>query len=509
MIGILWWLACFLLLVVVAAAVWVLSFEVRSYLAMKRIEKQGAKAVYVPFTGIGKYLAGDPKDNDQMKMLRDLVEANKDRDIITLNHPDKISSLSLLLKDELLREFFVKESEVANKVEAVENHYFGFLFKSGHVAKEERAIYAKWFSYENLKVISEKAHQMAFEGLLEVGRSLPQPSGWNVIDLKQPLMKVNLRIMNTLLLGDIDLPGVDLSALDRMVEEYCKLNSACLVHKWNMLSRGFLHRHNLLATTRAANRLLVPLSKMVWDIYQHRKAQGFRTFPNILDLLIQHNDNLEREHKPAMPKEEIISHIILMKFAAEHTTMDTFLSGLVNLCKNPQLVRRLDKAVGQVCKGDLRGAVVKFEDASENTEIEQFRREILRKHGGAPLPLWRVITKETCIGKYRFKPGDGIGYVCSLMSTVSKHFDQPDVFDPDRMSKKNVESLQRSAFVPYGMGGRICLGKAQADLMIDVLLVSFFRVFECESDPACSERVTWTVGYGYQNPTLKVKPRFN
>lgn len=509
MIELLWWLALFLLLVVVAAAVWVLSFEVRSYLGMKRLEKQGAKAVYVPFAGIGKYLRGNPADSDQMQMFRDLLEENKEQDMLTFNHPDKVTSLSILLKDELLREFFVKESEVARKVEAIENHYFGFLFKSGHAAKEERAIYAKWFSYENLKAVSEKAHGLAFQGLLQVGRELPQQQGWNIIDLKKQLMKVNLQIMNALLLGEVDLPGADLAALDHMVEEYCKLNSACLAHKWNLLSRGFLHRHNLLATTRAANKILGPLSELAWAIYQHRKSQGPRSFPNILDLLIQHNDSLEKEKKAPMPKEEIVSHIILMKFAAEHTTMDTFLSGLVSICKNPQLVQRLDKAVERVCKGDRRGAVVRFEDASEDTEIVQFRKEILRKHGGAPFPLWRVFTKETCIGKYRFKPGDGVGYVCSLMSTISKHFENPDVFDPDRMAQKKVEALQKSALVPYGMGGRICLGKAQADLMIDVLLVSFFRVFECERDPGCSEKLTWTVGYGYQNPTLKVKPRYN
>ncbi len=498
-----------LLLVVVAAVVWVAFFEAQSYLAMKRLEKQGAKAVYVPFRGIGKYLAGDPKDPDQMKLLRDLVEEHRDRDMLTFNHPDKVSSLSILLKDELLREFFVKESEVAHKVVAVENHHFGFLFKSGQAAKADRAIYAKWFSYENLKLVSEKAHALVFEGLLEVGRSLPRPQDWNLLDLKQPLMQVNLRIMNSLLLGEVDLPGLDLSQLDRLVEDYCKLNSACLAHQWNLLSRGFLHRHNLLASTRAANRLLQPLSELVWRVYRHRKAQGPRPTPNILDLLIEHNASLERQGQPPMAREEIVSHIILMKFAAEHTTMDTFLSGLVAVSQNPQLVQRLDKAVDQVCQGDLHGAVVGFEAASENPEVVRFRKEILRKHGGAPLPLWRVFTKETCIGKYRFKPGDGVGYLCSLMSTVSKHFDQPEVFDPDRMGQDKLQQLQRSAFVPYGMGSRICLGKSQADLMIDVFLVSFFRAFECQADPNCSPKTAWTVGLGYVHPTVKVKPRFN
>ena len=510
MIGILWWLCEWMLYLVLGFLVWRLSFEVQSYLGIKRLEKQGAKALYVPFVGITKYLAGDPKDKDQMNMFRKLLEDNKDEDMITFNHPDKVKTLSFLLKDDLLREFFSKESEISNKFFVVDNFPFGFLLKPHAEARADRSIFTPFFSFENLKLVTEKANHIIFEGMLQIARELQNQSDWNTVDLKNKFKQLHYKTMNALLLGDI---GMSESLADRfntLVEHVNILMAVSMGNYWNLFFKGFLHRHNLLPTTRRANKLLPELSKIILDLYEKRRKEGPKADLNLLDLLIRHNEELIKQGKPPMPDADIVHHISAFKFGSEQTSMETILSGIVSIAHNPANVARIQKAVAEVCNGRKLDTVVPFADFYDNPEVLMFRREVLRKDGAAPFAgAWRKITKETKIGKYRFKPGDAIGYTCTLMSTISKHFDSPHVFDPDRMEPKKFQALKKSALVPYGMGIRTCIGKDMADLLIDVYLFNFFRVFDCAEDPNLRMDARWTVGYGLLHPTLKVKPRFN
>ncbi|MDP9137188.1 MAG: cytochrome P450, partial [Pseudomonadota bacterium] len=60
----------------------------------------------------------------------------------------------------------------------------------------------------------------------------------------------------------------------------------------------------------------------------------------------------------------------------------------------------------------------------------------------------------------------------------TKLWDRPDVFDPDRFSDPESKESQRSAYIPFSAGPRVCLGASfamQEGMLILAYLARHFR----------------------------------
>ena len=86
--------------------------------------------------------------------------------------------------------------------------------------------------------------------------------------------------------------------------------------------------------------------------------------------------------------------------------------------------------------------------------------ETLRLHAPAP------INTRICTEAYQFpgsslvvRPGDLVVYSISAIHKDEKYFPDPLKFDPDRFSKENTARMNPYAYMPFGSGPRMCLGK--------------------------------------------------
>jgi cytochrome P450 len=59
-------------------------------------------------------------------------------------------------------------------------------------------------------------------------------------------------------------------------------------------------------------------------------------------------------------------------------------------------------------------------------------------------------------------------------------WDQPDAFDPSRFLGESRERIDRFAYIPFGAGPRVCIGKAFAMQEGIILLAHFLRAFRFE-----------------------------
>ncbi|KAL0930690.1 cytochrome P450 [Colletotrichum truncatum] len=183
---------------------------------------------------------------------------------------------------------------------------------------------------------------------------------------------------------------------------------------------------------------------------------------------------------------------------AGHLVLDHFESssvlsaGFYFLMTNPESMKKL--------QNELRETFKSYDDINEdvlkdlpwlNATIE----EIIRIHTNVPYGLPRVSPGYTIDGHYIAK-----GVVvssCAYATTHSeRYFSQPYVFKPERwLPKTHVEydnafdNDERSAFRPFSIGSRSCLGQAMAYVLLRAIFAKLCWKFDW--DLVNKESVNW------------------
>jgi cytochrome P450 len=62
----------------------------------------------------------------------------------------------------------------------------------------------------------------------------------------------------------------------------------------------------------------------------------------------------------------------------------------------------------------------------------------------------------------------------------------PDAFDPERFSPGRAQGIGPGAYVPFGRGARICIGRRFGELEVKAIAVALLQRFEVELAPAQS-----------------------
>lgn len=114
-----------------------------------------------------------------------------------------------------------------------------------------------------------------------------------------------------------------------------------------------------------------------------------------------------------------------------------------------------------------------------------FMKETLRLYPTAPF-LARTLDHELILSNYRIPAGTPIVFSLFTTSRMSKYFEQPLEFLPERWFRHNIDVAEcpirrtnSSASLPFGIGRRMCLGKRMAELQMFLLLASFASEFDC------------------------------
>lgn len=57
-------------------------------------------------------------------------------------------------------------------------------------------------------------------------------------------------------------------------------------------------------------------------------------------------------------------------------------------------------------------------------------------------------------------------------------YPNPEVFDPDRFTPQQIESRHSMAFLPFGEGGRSCIGREFGKIMVKLTIIELLRRFK-------------------------------
>jgi cytochrome P450 len=180
----------------------------------------------------------------------------------------------------------------------------------------------------------------------------------------------------------------------------------------------------------------------------------------------------------AFTREELIDQLGVLFLAGHETSASALTWVFYILAARPELVARLRAEITDVAGEEEIG----FEHTKRLTFIRNVFRETLRLYPPITF-LPRVANQATRIGDWPVKRGALIMVAPWTLHRHAAYWRNPDAFDADRFLPEREPELTPGAYIPFGIGPRICAGAAFATIEAVLLIARLFRRFDFRIEP--------------------------
>ena len=115
-----------------------------------------------------------------------------------------------------------------------------------------------------------------------------------------------------------------------------------------------------------------------------------------------------------------------------------------------------------------------------------------------PVPgISRQSIAEDKIGNINIAPNTKVEVSMYVTHRHPEFWDDPEKFDPDRFSAKNLENRIPFTYFPFGGGDRACIGGDMAMLELQLIMTMIIQRFKIEISQNFKT---------YPHPTISLKP---
>ena len=175
----------------------------------------------------------------------------------------------------------------------------------------------------------------------------------------------------------------------------------------------------------------------------------------------------------AFTREELVDQLGVLFLAGHETSASALTWVFFILAVRPDWVARLRQEVAEVA-GD---GPIGFEHTRHLPTVRNIFRETLRLYPPITF-LPRVAMAATQLGTYRVKRGALVMVAPWVLHRHERYWRDPNVFDPDRFLPEREGEMTPGAFIPFGLGPRVCAGAAFATTEAVLLIARLFRAFD-------------------------------
>src|SRR3954451_13645025 len=217
------------------------------------------------------------------------------------------------------------------------------------------------------------------------------------------------------------------------------------------------------------------LDEIVFGEIARRRARPDSGRRDVLSLLVAARGAAGEEFSDR----EIRDQAMTLMFAGHDTSTSTLTFMLHELARHPEVTRRLQEEQDRV----LGGATPTAEQLErEMPYLDMVLDEVLRLYP----PAW--IGPRRAIREYGFGghtvPRDAYVNYCSWAShRLPEFFPEPEAFIPERFARERKAALPRGAYVPFGGGSRICIGKRFGQTVVKLVATRLLQRLRFEALP--------------------------
>jgi cytochrome P450 len=199
--------------------------------------------------------------------------------------------------------------------------------------------------------------------------------------------------------------------------------------------------------------------------------------PDLLDLLLKARDP---ESGRTMTDEEVTKNLITFITAGHETTSVALTWTLWLLAKDQATQQRLyDEVVSVVGQGAGQRAIG-AEEIDRLNFCRQVLQEAMRLFPPAPAisrfaKTAMTLGAKSVPGRLDVGAGARVHIPIYALHRNARLWPNPNAFDPDRFAPEFAKNYSRYAFMPFGGGGRICIGAGFAMIEAVAILATLVR----------------------------------
>jgi cytochrome P450 len=220
------------------------------------------------------------------------------------------------------------------------------------------------------------------------------------------------------------------------------------------------------------------LDAIVYDEIARRRVTPHEGATDILSSLVEARDDAGRP----FTDREIRDQVVTLLFAGHDTSTSTIAFLLYELARHPAELAVLHDEQDRVLQGGPPSAAQMHADLPA---LDMAVDETLRLYP----PAWvgaRYAVEDFEFHGSSVPAGAYVNYSSWASHRLPHVFPDPDAFIPARFARERKAALPRGAYVPFGAGSRICIGKRFGQLMvktISTLLLQRYRLDLADPGP--------------------------
>lgn len=226
-------------------------------------------------------------------------------------------------------------------------------------------------------------------------------------------------------------------------------------------------------TNRRFARVMAALDEMMYGLIAERRAGEPRG--DLLDMLLAAEDADTGER---MTDRELRDEIITMFAAGHETTAITLTWTWYLLSRRPDVLARVQAEVDAA----LGGRTPTLADLPAMPYTLAVFEESMRLYPSAPI-VPRLTSRDTVLGGHRLPAGSRVLVSLFHVHRDPRHWPDPERFDPERFDPAAKKGRHRYAYIPFGAGPHLCIGKHFALLEAHLLLASIAQRYELRHLP--------------------------
>lgn len=237
-----------------------------------------------------------------------------------------------------------------------------------------------------------------------------------------------------------------------------------------------------------SQRARVELDSLVRDELAERRARG-ESGDGVLGLLLE----ARTADGDPLPDRAVRDQVVTLLFAGHDTTTATLTFLLYELGRSGAARAAVTAELAGVLGG--RAPEASDLDGTRLPVLERTLQETLRRYP----PAWigpRRTVRDVTIAGHDLPAGIGVHYSSWATHHLPDLWDDPLEFRPDRFLPEAVAARPKGAYVPFGAGSRICLGKRFGELELRALAAVLLQRFRFEVAPVPALRITTTPTLG-------------